>query len=83
MDVLAGLLPEFPEDVRRRIIDKWGLTRAQSAALVAEDRMVPFFEGVMESMLGRSPDYFGCLSVFPSEFNFALLYFMGPLKLFS
>ena len=61
MDVLAGLLPEYPEDVRRRLIDKWGLTRAQSAALVAEDKMVRFFEGVMESMIGGALDYTGCL----------------------
>lgn len=53
MDLLASQLPELPEDVRRRLMEKWRLTRRESVALVAEERLTPFFENVMECLEGE------------------------------
>jgi len=56
VDVLASLMPEFPGDIRRRLIEKWRLTPRQSAAIVGIENMAPFFEKVAESLVESSPD---------------------------
>jgi len=57
VDALASQLPELPEDVRQRLMEKWRLTRRQSVALVAEEKLTPFFEGVMEALKLFMPDF--------------------------
>lgn len=64
VDLLASQLPELPEDVRRRLMEKWRLTRRESVALVAEERLTPFFENVMECLEDFMPNF---LEILPRE----------------
>jgi len=56
VDVLAAQLPEFPEDVRQRLIETWRLTREQSAAIVAQHNMAAFFEKAATCLAELAPD---------------------------
>ena len=52
VDALAADLPELPEDVRQRLIERWRLTRRQSAALVSQQNAAAFFERAMQCLEG-------------------------------
>jgi len=65
VDALAADLPELPEDVRQRLIERWRLTRRQSAALVSQQNAAAFFERAMQCLEEMMPDF---LQQSPREF---------------
>lgn len=57
VDSLAMQLPEFPEDIRQRLMGTYRLTRRQSVALVKKEDMPLFFEKVMDCLADMNPDF--------------------------